>query len=318
MNPVVYLRTYAMGCDFEVFAWSSDSRQARVGAEAAIEEILRTEALLSHYLPDSEISYINQHAASSPVRVHPEVFDLLCKALQLCQKTEGAFDITVMPLLECWGFHRGVGRVPSQRALARALRRVGYHQIQLDPENLTVAFSQEGVSLHLGAIGKGYAVDKAIECLQGAGVEAAMVHGGYSSVRAYGCLPGGEGWRVRLPHPLTPQHTLAHLALNNRAISTSASVYQHFERGGRRYGHIIDPRSGLPVPDILMQVSVIADEATVTDALATAFFVLGEAAIEKFVQSEPNIQVGILRDAQSPLVWIGSVVPVGETPYDGK
>lgn len=318
MEPVAYLRAYAMGSDFEVFAWSPDSRKARVGAEAAIEEILRTEALLSHYQPDSEISYINQHAASSPVQVHPEVFDLLRKALELCQKTEGAFDITVMPLIECWGFYRGVGRVPSQRALARALRRVGYHQVRLDPENLTVAFTQEGVSLHLGAIGKGYAVDKAIECLQEAGVEAAMVHGGYSSVRAYGHLPGGEGWRVRLPHPLTPQRTLAYLALSDRAISTSASVYQHFEREGRRYGHIIDPRSGLPVPDTLMQVSVIAEEATVSDALATAFFVLGETAIEKFVQSEPNIQVGILRDAQSPLAWMGSVVEVGEMPYDSE
>ncbi len=293
-----------MGCDFEVFAFGEERTHVRAAAEAAIEEIERIEHLLSHYLPDSEISYINAHAANEPVHVHPEVFDLIARALRLSEQTEGAFDITVMPLIRCWGFFEGEGRVPDRRTLAEAMERVGFTHLHLDHEENSIAFDTEGVEIHLGAIGKGYAVDRAIEVLREAGVPAAMVHGGHSSVCAYGGMPGMRGWQVNLPHPLEPERSMAYLLLCDRAISTSASTEQFFERGGRRYGHILDPRSGLPVQSNLLSVSVLADEATVADALSTAFFVLGEEGIRRYVQRYPGVQVAILRREDEGLEWI--------------
>lgn len=304
MSHLLHLRTYAMGCDFEVFAFGEDKGQMRSAAEAAIEEIERIEQLLSHYLPESEVSYLNAHAANEPVRVHPEVFELIARAVRLSEWTRGAFDITVMPLIRCWGFFTGVGQVPDSHTLAEAMERVGFSHLRLDHEELSVAFDRQGMEIHLGAIGKGYAVDRAIEVLREAGVQSGMVHGGHSSVRAFGALPGTGGWQVNLPHPLEPERSLARLLLRNRAISTSSSTEQYFERHGQRYGHILDPRSGLPVQNDLLSVSVLAEEATITDALSTAFFVLGEAGIREYVRHHPGVQVAVLREDEAHLEWI--------------
>lgn len=305
MSHLVRLRTVAMGCDFEVFAFGEQRGLLRSAAEAAIEEIERTEQLLSHYLPESEISYMNAHAASEPVRVHPEVFELIQHAVRLSEETRGAFDITVMPLIRCWGFFAGIGQIPDAQTLAEALECVGFSHLHMDAESLTIAFAREGMGVHLGAIGKGYAVDRAIEVLRAAGVEAAMVHGGHSSVRAYGAPPDTGGWQMNLPHPLHPERSLAHLLLRNRAISTSSATEQYFERGGHRYGHILDPRTGLPVESNLLCVCVLADEATVTDALSTAFFVLGERGIREYVSTHRGVQVAILRRDEEQVEWIG-------------
>lgn len=305
MAHLITLRTVAMGCDFEVFAFGEQRGLLRSAAEAAIEEIERIEQLLSHYLPESETSYINAHAASEPVRVHPEVFDLIKRAVRLSEETRGAFDITVMPLIRCWGFFAGAGQIPAPSTLAQAVECVGSSHLHIDVENLTITFDREGVEVHLGAIGKGYAVDRAIEVLRDAGVEAAMVHGGHSSVRAYGAPPDAGGWQINLPHPLHPERSLAHLLLRNRAISTSSATEQYFERGGRRYGHILDPRSGLPVENNLLCVSVLAEEATVTDALSTAFFVMGETGIREYIATHPGLQVVLLRQDDEQTEWIG-------------
>lgn len=305
MSHLIHLHTFAMGCDFQVFAFGEDRALLRSAAEAALEEIERIEQLLSHYLPGSEISYINTHAASEPVRVHPEVFDLIERAIHLSEETRGAFDITVMPLIRCWGFYAGIGQIPDPQKLAEALERVGYSRLHLNTQDLTVAFEHEGIEVHLGAIGKGYAVDRAIEVLRAAGVEAAMVHGGHSSVRAYGFPSGAGGWQINLPHPLYPERSLAHLLLRNRAISTSSAAEQYFERGGRRYGHILDPRTGLPVESNLLCVSVLGEEAAVTDALSTAFFVLGERGAREYIAMHRGVQAAILRQEDEQLEWIG-------------
>lgn len=305
MSHLVRVHTVIMGCDFEVFVFGEQRGILRSAAEAAIEEMERIEQLLSHYLSESEISYINAHAASEPVRVHPEVFELVQRAVRLSEETRGAFDITLMPLIRCWGFFQGVGQIPDVQTLAEAMECVGSLHLHMDAQNLTIAFAREGMGVHLGAIGKGYAVDRAIEVLRDAGVEAAMVHGGHSSARAFGTPPDAGGWRINLPHPLHPERSLAHLLLRNRAISTSSPTEQYFERGGRRYAHVLDPRTGLPVENNLLSVSVLADEATVTDALSTAFFVLGEKGIREYVANHSRLQVAILRRNEHHLEWIG-------------
>ncbi len=304
MSHLLRLQTFAMGSEFEVYAFGRDRALLRSAAEAAIEEIERTEQLLSHYLPDSEVCYINAHAGQEPVRVHPEVFDLMARAVRLAQATTGAFDPTVMPLVRCWGFFAGTGQVPSPQELAEALEHVGFEHLLLNAEDETIAFDTPGVEIHLGAIGKGYAVDRAVEVLREAGVEAGMVHGGHSSVRAYGSLPGSGGWQVNLPHPLYPERSIARMILRDQAISTSACTEQYFERHGRHYGHILDPRSGLPVQNDLLSVSVLARDATTTDALSTAFFVLGEQGIREVVRRHPDVQVLILRQDDDQPEWL--------------
>lgn len=304
MNHLLRLRTYAMGCDFEVFAFGEERGHVRSAAEAALEEVERIEHLLSHYLPESEVSYINAHAAREPVRMHPEVFELIARAVRMSEETGGAFDITVMPLVRCWGFFTGIGQVPDSQTLAEALARVGFSHLRVCEEDLSIAFDLPGVEVQMGAIGKGYAVDRAVEVLRAAGVRSAMVRGGQSSVRAFGALPDAGGWQINLPHPLEPERSLARLILRDRALSTSSSVEQYFERNGRRYGHILDPRSGQPVLNELVAVSVLAEEATVADALSTAFFVLGEAGIREYVRKHPGVQVAILRGEDAGLEWI--------------
>jgi thiamine biosynthesis lipoprotein len=300
------LSTYAMGCDFEVYAFGEEELSLRVAAEAAVAEIERVERLLSHYLPDSEISLLNSRAAYESIRVHPDVFELLQRAIHLSYQTQGAFDITVMPLVQCWGFFTGVGQVPNAVALADALRRTGASQIRLDAQSLTVSFLQEGVGIHLGAIGKGYAVDRAIQVLREAGVPAAMVHGGHSSVRAYGSPPGSAGWQVNLPHPDESQRSLARMLLCDRAISLSSLSEQYFEREGHRYGHILDPRTGMPVDNELLLVGVLAAEATVSDALATAFFVMGLEGIQHYIQHHPEIQALVLSKGSEQPLWLSA------------
>jgi thiamine biosynthesis lipoprotein len=301
---LIRLSTYAMGCDFEVYAFGEDRLSLRVAAEAAIAEIERVEQLLSHYLPDSEVTYLNAHAAREAVRVHPEVFAVLERALRLSEETGGAFDITVMPLVRCWGFFTGIGQIPGKQTLAQAMQLVGRTQVRMDAEHLSVSFLQEGVTIHLGAIGKGYAVDRAIEVLKEAGVPAAMVHGGHSSVRAYGELPQSGGWQVNLPHPLYPERSLVRLLLRDRAISTSSISEQYFERDGRRYGHILDPRTGLPVENDLLMVSVLAAEATECDALSTAFLVMGEEGMRDYLRRRPGVQAVLLRRDEAHVQWM--------------
>lgn len=293
-----------MGCEFEVFAYGEDAMNLRPAVEAAIEEILRVESLLSHYLPDSEICYLNAHASAQPVRVHPEVFELIARAIEISRDTQGAFDITLMPLIRCWGFFTGVGKIPDESALSDVLQCIGAHHIIIDHVSLTIGFAREGVQVHLGAVGKGYAVDKAIEVLRGAGVNAALVHGGHSSVRAYGELPNTGGWQLNLPHPLIPERSLGHLLLRDKAISTSSLTEQFFERNGKRYGHILDPRTGKPAENNVLSVTVIADEATVSDALSTAFFVLGTEGAQAYIRRHHGVQALILRHHETEAEWI--------------
>jgi thiamine biosynthesis lipoprotein len=173
----------------------------RAAGEEALEEVQRLDRLLSLYRPDSEIGRVNARAYGHPVRVSPPVFRLLDTARQLSHATSGAFDITVGPLLRCWGLMGGKGRVPSDDELAAAHACAGMDLVHLDPERFTVGFARKGVMLDLGAIGKGYAVEKAAELLKDAGVTSAFLHGGTSTMCALGAPPGQEAWKVTLELP---------------------------------------------------------------------------------------------------------------------
>src|SRR5205814_10454293 len=189
----------AMGTTFTIFLYAPDGERASELFSESFEEIDRIEEALSNYRATSELSRINRFAAKEPVVTDPEVFALLKTSLQYSARTDGAFDITVGPLMRAWGFFRGQGRYPSTSELESARASVGWQYVRLDPARRSVRFLKAGMEIDLGGIGKGYAVDRVVELLRNGGVHAALVDAGSSTLFAMGAPPGASGWRVLVP-----------------------------------------------------------------------------------------------------------------------
>jgi thiamine biosynthesis lipoprotein len=270
----VRLALNAMATRFELVLHGDNATRLRAAGEAALKEIERLEADLSLYRPTSEIARVNASAAREAVRVSPAVFRLLQHARQLQRESGGAFDITVAPLVRCWGFMHGTGRVPGPVEIEAARSRCGMAHVILDEANYSVRFDQEGVMIDLGALGKGHAIDCAAETLREAGVTSALLHGGTSTVYGIGAPPHADGWKIAIaPAPDQPPRQ-AEVVLRDNALSVSAVWGKSFEAGGRKYGHVIDPRTGWPVNNAV-QAAVVLPSATETDALSTALLVMG-------------------------------------------
>ena len=266
----------AMATEFELLVYGEREAYLQSVTEAVFEEISRLEAQLSFYQATSDISELNRRAALHPVTVEPRLFQLLAQAQALSAATGGAFDPTIAPLMRCWGFVGASGSLPTEEAIAEARKVVGMHHVHLDPERSTVAFDREGVQLDLGAIGKGYGVACAIELLHEYEIQSALLHGGTSTVYALGHPPDAEFWTVALQRPFETaagEH-LTRLQLRDEALSVSAPHGKWFASKARRYGHVIDPRTGYPVGRTLLAALVTAS-ATESDALSTALLTLG-------------------------------------------
>ena len=296
----VTLARHAMATRFELVLHGEDATALRAAGEEALDEIDRLENQLSLYRPGSEIAQLNARAAREPVRVTPPVFALLQQAKNISEETGGAFDITIAPLVRCWGFMGGNGRMPMPDEVATARAKTGMQQVLLDSQNCTVQFAREGVMLDLGAIGKGYAVGQAAEILRETGITSALIHGGTSTVYAIGHPPDGESWNVAIETPpgmtVAPDTWPGAIPLRDEAMSVSAVWGRFFEKDGRMVGHVIDPRSGQPVNRALLTM-VVLGSATETDAFSTALMVLGpdgHAAISKL---RPGAKTLLVSDA---------------------
>lgn len=288
----------AMGTAFTIYLYASDARQASAYFEAAFEEIERLDEALSNYRASSEVSRINGLAAREPVVTDPEVFQLLERALDYSRRSDGAFDLTVGPLMRAWGFFRGQGRYPAAGELARA--SVGWQHVALDAKARTVRFLVPGVELDLGAIGKGYAVDCVVALLREMGVKSALVDAGSSTIYAIGAPPGKPGWNVRVPQPGNRLQAISTVVLRDTSLSTSGSYEKFFRLNGRTYCHIMNPRTGQPV-QAMLQTTVIAPQATDSDALSTAMFVMGPTAGRQLLNSVAGAGAfWVLGDLQSP------------------
>ena len=238
----------AMGSYFEVRLPASTPGAVDLACRA-LDLIDALEAQLTVYRDDSEVSRLNATAHLGPVEVDRGLFGLLELAVAVSRETEGAYDVTAGALSEGLGIRQRAKRVPDERALAEARARTGSHHLRLDPELHTVAFDREGVRINLGSIGKGYAIDRAIDVLRGHWwPTSALVHGGQSSLYALGSPPGQVGgrWEIALRNPFEPERPLGTLRLRNRGLGTSGAAFQQFVVDGRVYGHLIDPRSGEP------------------------------------------------------------------------
>ena len=266
-----------MATRFEIVLHGSDPSALRAAGEEALDEIDRLEAQLSLYRPGSEVARLNAHAHERAVRVTPGLFRLIEQARELSQATQGAFDITVAPLVRCWGFMGGTGALPEESAVAEARALVGMHLVELNDDLLTVRFTRPGVMLDFGAIGKGYAVDRAADLLRAAGVTSALIHGGTSTAFALGRLPDGAHWKIAVTSPSNESAAppVAVVELEDESLSVSAVWGRAFRAGGKSYGHIIDPRSGRPAEHARLS-AVVLRSATETDALSTALLTAPE------------------------------------------
>lgn len=304
----------AMGTTFELYLYASDRKRFDVLFEAAYAEVKRIESNLSTYDPTSELSRLNARAARAPVTTDPEVFGLLQQALSYSRQTDGAFDITVGPLVEAWGFFRRKGRRPTRKELLDARSRTGWQRVQLDSSRRTVHVEGGPLKLDLGAIGKGYALDQVAALLRQQGVEAALIGLGMSTYFALGAPPKSDGWTLRVPSPFDDDRTLSRTRLCNEALSTSGSYEQFFRLDGRTYSHIIDPRTGQPVQG-RVQVTVVAPRATDSDALSTALFVLGVEEGRRIIDVRPKTRALIVQGGSRPrdvhpLSWSDSLTTI--------
>lgn len=266
----VRLALEAMATRFELVLHGPDPPHLRAAGEEALEEIARLGRQLSFYSPSSDVTWINAHAADGPVTVEPRLFALLQRCCALSTATDGAFDITIAPLMRAWKFTGGGAAVPRQSAIDEAREHVGFQHLELDAGASTVRFGRHGMSLDLGAAGKGYAVDEAITILEAAGIRRALLHGGTSSVHALD-PPGAGGWRVGWNAHASSESSFL---LRNGALSVSASHGKAFAANGREYGHVIDPRDGSPTRAALSAI-VTGPRSLECDALSTALLVLG-------------------------------------------
>ena len=294
----------AMATDWE-FIVPFGTPEAMAAADVVFARVDQLEGQLSVYRSESEVSKLNQQAWQQPVVAESGLFELFTLASRLSRETDGAFDITAGALIRAWGFYRGPRRVPEQRERALALSRVGMKNVRLDAASKSVRFLHEGLEINLGAIGKGYAIDRAMADLRARGeVSSALLHGGHSSVYAIGSEPGTDrGWLISIGHPHEPDNCLGTLRLRNQAMGTSAATFKFLEHRGRKLGHILDPRLGWPASGV-SSATVVASSAAEADALATAFFILGPKKAEAYCRSREDVGVILLVDgARRPEVF---------------
>jgi thiamine biosynthesis lipoprotein len=290
----ITLARHAMATRFELVLHGEDPVRLRAAGEQALNEIDRLENQLSLYRPQSEIADVNRRAGSEPVKITPSLFNLLTRAKALSAESEGAFDITVAPLVQCWGFMGGSGEVPDQQSLADAREKVGMHLLELNQSQSTVRFCRDGVMLDLGAIGKGYAVQQAADLLRETGVTSALIHGGTSSIYAIGHPPDAEAWLVAIENHTDPKKPpIATIPLRDESLSVSAIWGKSFSAGGQNYGHVLDPRTGETTSAALL-AAVVVPSGTDADALSTALLALGPPGIETICKSHPEARALVL------------------------
>jgi thiamine biosynthesis lipoprotein len=286
VGDTVRLGSPAMASDFEVILNPGPAGRLEA-ASAALQLVDRLEDQMSVYRFHSEMSRLNARAAQGPVAVEPQLFDLLFRAVQFSIETEGGFDPTAGPLVALWRHCKKERRLATNEELAAARGRLGCHKVIFDRQALTIRYIEPGVTLNLNAMGKGYALDRAAEVLNPA-VADWLMHGGHSSILAHGNHTGCDGWPIAISHPLFPGKKLATVRLKDRGMSTSGSMVQFFRHEGRRYGHIIDPRTGWPV-ETMLSVTILAADAAQAEALSTAFFVIGVEKAREYCHNHKDV-----------------------------
>jgi thiamine biosynthesis lipoprotein len=286
-----------MGTRFKVVLYAANEATAKAAARAAFERVAVLDAIMSDYRPASELMQLCRKAGDDPVPVSADLFAVLDQAQALARRSDGAFDVTIGPVVRLWRLARRTQRLPEKDELAAARALVGFEKMKLDPKARTVQLLKPGMLLDLGGIAKGYAAEAALAVLKKHGLPRALVAAG-GDVVVGDPPPDAAGWKVGiapLEHP--SQAPSRFLLLTNAAVSTSGDAEQFVVIDGQRYSHIVDPRAGLGLLG-RMSVTVVAPSGTASDSLATAVSILGEKAGLALIEDTPGIAALIVRQTE--------------------
>ncbi len=283
----------AMGSTYSVVVYGSDEARLRAAVQDASDEARRLDNLLSNYIQASEWSQVNREASRKPVRISTELFQLLSACVDYSRESDGAFDITVGPLMKVWGFYKGSGHLPHRAEVRGAMAAVGYRNLLLDAENHTVRFAKEGVEIDPGGIGKGYAVDKMVAVLKDDGVTSALVSASGSSIYGLGAPPNEAGWKIKIRDPKDASKIVAEVMLHDSSLSTSGNYEKFFFAEGKMYSHIMDPRTGYPSEGMLA-VSVVSPKTIDSEAWCKPYYIRGRAWAAQ--HKKPEFRVFLCED----------------------
>lgn len=262
-----------LGSPFEITVVAKDTVEGDHFTALAIDEVKRIENLISDWIPTTQISLVNQNAGIQPVKVDQEVYDLVERAIKISKLTSGAFDISYASMDKIWKFDGSMKEMPSEEAIKKSVEKVGYQNIILNPQDTSIFLKIKGMKLGLGGIGQGYIADKIKALLQVKGCKSGLVNVS-GDINTWGKQPDGQSWTVGVVNPMNKNKVFATFPLDDAAVETSGSYEKFVTFKGKRYSHIIDPRTGYPASGIV-SVSVFAKQTEIADALATGIFVLG-------------------------------------------
>lgn len=303
-----------MGTLFTITLYATDETLARQAANAAFAKVAELNQVMTDYDPESELMRLSRSPVGVPVRVSEALFEILAESQRLAQLSDGAFDVTIGPVIRLWRRARRAETLPTPEQIAHARASVGWQKLQLDSKNKTITLLAANMQLDLGGIAKGYAADQALAVLRKQGIPRALVAA--SGDIAVGAAPPGQrGWRVTIGSPTDAGASTNSLLLANAAVSTSGDSEQFVIINGQRYSHIVDPRTGLGLTTHC-QVSIIAPRATQTDAFATTVSVLGGPRGIRLIESQPGLAALIYQeqDGKSEMFVSRRVSKFLETP----
>ncbi len=279
--------TFVMGTRASVTIYGMREAEAERAATKALHELHRIESVMSNWKKNSEISRLNRGSRGQPFQVTVELLALVDSSLLYSKATSGAFDITARPLVQLWGFQGGAAIPPTEEQVDKTKNAVGYDKIAVDRSSSTITLPP-GMSLDLAGVAKGHGVDRCVLILKENGAKTALVNLG-GNIYALGSPPGKDGWSIGIRDPLGSGETIGSILIKDEAVATSGNYENFVEIDGKRYGHIIDPRSGRPVEDIL-SVTIIAPTALASDALSTGLFILGSEHSAKILKGLPRVK----------------------------
>lgn len=293
-QQVYHQKMLLMGSRFDITVVAKNQAEGDQYIQLAVDEIKRIESIISSWDPRSETSEINRQAGIKPVKVSAELFALIQRAIGISKLTDGAFDISYAAMDKIWKFDGTMTRMPDEKTIQNSIRNVGYQHIILDKKNQTVFLSRKGMKIGFGAIGKGYAADRAKQLLQSKGVRAGIINAS-GDMNTWGKQPNGKDWTVAITNPMNKNKAFALFSISDSAVVTSGDYEKYVKFGGVRYAHIINPKTGYPATGII-SATVFAPKAELADALATSVFVMGiDVGIDRINQL-PGVECIVIDD----------------------
>lgn len=286
-----------MGSRFEITVVAQSADEGNGYIDAAVAEIERIEKLISSWDPNSQTSMINNNAGVQPVIVDKELFQLIKRALKISELTQGAFDISFASMDRIWKFDGSMNTMPTEEEIKESVSRVGFHNIVLNEEQTSVFLKFSGMKIGFGAIGKGYAADKAKALLQSMGVTGGIINAS-GDLTTWGTQFDGNDWMVAITNPLNHEQVFSWLPVVDAAVVTSGNYEKYVEFNGIRYTHIIDPRTGYPSTGI-RSVTIFTKKAELADALSTSVFVMGLDIGMDFINQLKGVECIIVTDDNS-------------------